>query len=157
MTVKKTKPVYETSDGREFDNESVAKRHDEFIKVKITYEEARKEWTRVLAESQTTADGHPFEFSMSRDYWFVTRWSGRMPSLQKVSFFSWNCDVDDNEEGSLRQLEYNGGYDGGSEKWVSYRISELYLRKANATEALIYAQEEHIADLKSQLAKTIKG
>lgn len=152
MTVTKTTPMFKTSDGQEFDDEDAAQRHEEFIEAKKDYEAARQRWTRVLAESQTTADGHPFDFSMMRDYWFVTRWIGAMPSLQAVSFYIHNCDVNDNDEGSIHQLR-DSGRDG---TWIKYRISELYLSKTEATKALVVAQKEHIAELQFQLDNMTK-
>ena len=57
------KQVWKTSDGREFDSEEEADRHERLVKAADYYMDALLRYGQALAETQRTADGHPLELS----------------------------------------------------------------------------------------------
>lgn len=145
MAVTKKKPTFETSDGREFDTKQEAERHEELTTARRTYVEARRQYTRALASSHKTADGEQFETGAMRTYYYVTKWVEYLPRIGEVSFYFWNCDIDDKDEGVIVQDES----DGRNHRRVTYRISELYYHKKNALKALHAEQTEHIARMQA--------
>ena len=74
--VEATPVKYKSSDGQEFETEEQAAYHEELIEAKGQYETARSVYGQRLFESQKTADGHPFQFSILLDYWYVWNYGG---------------------------------------------------------------------------------
>ncbi len=85
MQVKKVEAMFKTSDGEEFSDEKSAESHQKLIDVERQYDMAFRAYKQLLAETQKTADGFPFEFGVCRDYWYPTWW-GERPRIIKISF-----------------------------------------------------------------------
>lgn len=141
MAVTEIPTKYSASDGREFNTQDEAERHEQFIVAQKEYETARNRFGRLLAETQLTADGKPFRFDAFKRYWHVTAgWSG-MPALSEVRFDGWNYQFDVSDRFVIRQDE---GRDG-NQRWVEYRIDVLYANYPKAERALLAAQEKWLA------------
>lgn len=148
--VKKLSPKYTSEDGREFNTEADAKKHEELITAKSLYDQARHAYARKLWETQKTADGEPFELGWRR-YWRIVglyMW----PRLQEVSIYPHSCDLDDQDALTIIEEVDNGK---GGRQFASHRISDLYCREENAKKALIAAQRERLDDLTREVVELI--
>lgn len=130
MAIKQVPTRYETSDGREYDTQQEAERHEALITAKREYEHAQKVFGQRLAETQKTADGYPFEFTLLRDYYYITPGFHEMPALVRVGFSRWKP-VQLNE---ADELVLTSGR-------LHCRIGDLYRSPRAAEEALLTAQE----------------
>jgi hypothetical protein len=143
MAVKEVPARFKASDGEEFGTKKEAQQHEELIKAREAYEEARRNLGRLLARREKTADGRPFDFSILHDYYYITEgWAG-MPELTRVNFDGWNfrwSECDDRFE-IQRQVEHRNGRD-----WASYNIGELYWFEDNAEKALLAKREEWLKE-----------
>jgi hypothetical protein len=147
MGVKKSPQTFQTSDGFEYDTEEEAERHEAVATAKQNYEGARDAFCRVLAESQKTADGVPFEFGVFRDYWFILEWDG-FPRLHKVCFLCMRNDNFELNEGSEISLvqEENG-------RRRTFKISDLYWNHKAAGRALLKVQAERLKEFGESMEK----
>lgn len=146
MAIKQTKPMFKTEDGREFETQKEAERHDRLYNARVKYESARREFSQALFETQKTADGEFFKFCIYDYYFIFPSYGNGWPSIRTVSFIGWNYDIDDNDELVIRTQRDDG-------QWVKYEISELYSHKKNAEAALIVAQKERLAEFAEQLER----
>ncbi len=146
--VESTPVKYKSSDGQEFETEDEAQSHEKLIEAKERYEAARSAYGQILHESQKTADGCPFEFSIFADYWYIAD-SWKFPQLDKVSFFRGNCDLNDEDETVI--IQHHDDY-RGNRHFTNYSIGELYRYKKNAQVALLAAQKECL----QELSKSVK-
>lgn len=147
---KLTPAKWKATDGREFDSEDAAAKHETFIECQRNYEDARRTFARVVWETQKTADGQPFDVSM-RSYWYVWEPFNAMPELRTVAFYVWHLGFDDDDHGRvLSPREENGRQ---AEGYVSYRISELYHYETNARKALLEAAKKQLERFAERVAK----
>ena len=140
--IEATPVKYKTSDGLEFETEEQAAYHEELIEAKDRYEAARSVYGQRLFESQKTADGYHFQFSMLLDYWYVWNYGG-FPRLDKVSFYRGNCGLNDRDETVILQHQDD---DRGCRHFTEYSIGELYRYKKNAQVVLLAAQKEYLEE-----------
>lgn len=145
MAIEQLPELYQTSDGRKYSSRKQAERHEAKITAKSKYEDARREYARTLSESQKTADGYLFDMSALGGYYYVTPGWFNMPDIRPVSFYYWNCDLNDQDETVIVDR------DNGKGTRTEYKISELYWRRKNAEKALIVAWEKKIVELQEQL------
>ncbi len=134
---------YKTTDDKEFENEKEAVKHEELITAQSEFEDALKRYSHALFESQETADGHPFKFTSSHDYYTLVVTGFQMPRLQCIRFYFYNCTLDDNDAAYVTQRT---DHDGNC-VYQTYRISELYHDKVNAEAILLEAQEKYVSDV----------
>lgn len=148
-----TKTKFETEDGRKFTDQKAAETHEQIQAAATAYEQAREAFGRVLAESQRTADGFPFEFGLS-DYYYIALWGG-LPTIRRVDFWyrNWSFDYDrENEPAKFCLLHFEG--DGGRcGNGQPFRIGDLYRHRANAERALVEAQEKWLAEETERVAE----
>ena len=145
MAVKKTKPKFETSDGREYEDQRDAKRHEELSHAKRAFESAQKAFGVALARTQVTADGKKFSFGW-RDYYYVADcWSG-MPSILSVQFYEHTFDFTDADDELLLLIT-----DPRTEKQHRYKIGELYVDKCEAEKALAIAEDKRMEAYATQI------
>lgn len=145
MTVQQLPELYQTSDGKKYSSLKQTERHEAKIAAKSKYEDARREYARTLSESQLTADRYLFDMSVLDEYYYVTPGWFSMPDIRKVSFYYWNCDLNDQDETVIVDR------DNGKGTRTDYKISELYWRRENAEKALIVAWEKKLIELQGQL------
>lgn len=148
--VEKVTAKFRAADGREFESESDATAHEELRGLKAAYEEARQAYARKLWETQKTADGVPFRLDTFNKYYHIADYFG-FPSWLPVSFYIWACDLDDEDEATVRQQP-----DSGREGWETYKISELYYYKGNAERALLAAQRRWLAKKQAEMGDLAK-
>lgn len=146
--VEATPVEFKSSDGRKFETEEQAQSHEELIEAKERYEAARSAYGQILHESQKTADGYPFQFSVLADYWYVYDFSD-FPRLDKVSFYLGNCDLNDEDETIITQHHDDHR---GNRHFTDYSIGDLYRYEKNAQVALLAAQKERL----QELSKSVK-
>lgn len=145
---RKKPELFVAEDGKEFESEEEADRHNLLIAADRAFQSARKQYDRVLAESQMTADGEPFRAVAAADYWYVKDvfcW----PELHCVSFYLSNFAL--NEHGQIELLEYHGRNHDLSVR--HFRIADLYARDRNAKRALLKARTERLAELQEGVGK----
>ena len=126
---------YRSTDGNEYDTKEEAERHDALWNARNEFDNARKKFGKLLAETQTTGDGEAFEFGW-RSYWYVTPTWGGFPELRTIRFSEYQFDFDDSDVFQIFNIE-----DGNRKR---YAISDLYVSKHKARAALIAAQEERV-------------
>ena len=145
--VKKMPVLFRTVDGQEFQDEAQAKQHEKLITAKSDYEQSRRRYAALLFYSQRTADGKPFEMSLLHDYWLVRDWCGALPTLDRVSFWGPNVDLDDEDQTVIV-------YKSPERKdWERYRITDLYYHEAGARRKLLELQKQRIVELENQVKK----
>ena len=157
MAVKKVPGTYAASDGQEFDDEEEAKRHDELITARQEYDDARKKFNRVLAQTQKTADGETFDFGLFTSYYYITDYYYTQPSLKHVNFLGWNFEIDEHDD-SVEISQAEG--ETGREHRFSCKISRLYVSKKRAEIALINALESWLDEQRrtvNEIKKDLRG
>ena len=143
--MKKREPIYECIDGRQFPTQEDADRHEALATAEHDFLEARQRLGVLLAKSQKTADGKPFEFDVYDDYFYVSPgWQG-MPHLHTVSFGHERFDFDAQDRFQLIVRE--------GEKERRYAIADLYASKDEAERALLTAQEAWLAERTEEVAQ----
>jgi len=155
MRTIKEKTTFKTEDGREFESEKAAKKHEALVVAKRDFEEAKATLGRILAENFATADGYKFEIGL-RDYYWITPGYFTVPRLLKVDFWgtNWNWEEAPKESTTLVLLSYRDDAGEVMDKSYGRRISidELYAYKDEAEKALLVRQrewlEERLAEVK---------
>lgn len=135
--------LFTTTDGKTFKTLEQANFHENLIKAKTQYEDARHDYVRALAKSFQTADGEQFDFSTLKTYYRVVD-IGK-PHIQEVSFYIWHCDIDDRDNAVIRQKRESDG------AWISYTISDLYYHRKNAELKLLEFLELWVAQQQAEL------
>lgn len=135
---KRTKPKFETEDGREFDTREAAERHERVAAATEKYNDARREFGRALAETQKTADGKRFSFDQSC-YWYVTDGIFNIPTIVEVRYLGSNLEFDDSDEFTIIDKLYQSD---GHVSRNEYKISKLYATEAAAKKAYVDAIEK---------------
>lgn len=148
MTIKK-QTKFKTTDGREFDDEKEAQKHDELILAREQYDASLRRLNRLIAETTRTADGYLFEFGLWTSYHYVTPGYFQMPVLGEVHYIGWNWDL--NEHDDSVEIVTRGGNDN---RRSEYKISNLYREKSKALAALVKAQQEWLAERQSEVEET---
>lgn len=136
---------YTASDGRSFESEAEAERHEKLISVRDDYRSARMIYARRLAETFKTADGYRFDIT-TWHYYRVTPWFHRMPGVQEVSIWSPDFDIDEHDPVEGEFVCELHGHDGKKER-QRIRISDLYRRRAAADRACLEAQKKRLAEI----------
>lgn len=148
MTIKQ-ETKFKTTDGREFDDQKEAQKHDELILARELYEGALRKLNQLTAETTRTADGHLFELGLWANYYYVTPGYFEMPALSEVSYIGWNWDL--NERDDSVEIVTREGNDNRQRE---YKISSLYREKAKALAALVEAQKAWLAERQAQVEET---
>jgi len=145
MAVKKTKPKFETTDGREFEDQRLAKRHEELTQAKYAFESSRKAFGVALARTQLTADGKQFSFGW-RDYFYIADcWSG-LPSILAIQVYEYAFDFTDQDDELVLLVT-----DHRIEKQQRYKIGDLYVDKREAEKALAVAEDKRMKSYAEQI------
>lgn len=140
---------FKSSDGKAFDNEAEASKHDALILARDEYKTALHKLNNIVAETTRTADGQLFEFGLWETYYYVTPGFFSMPALAEVPYLGWNWDLneyDDAVEIVVRQ--------GNDNKQREFKINDLYRDKRKALRALVDAQMEWLREREAQVAET---
>lgn len=136
---------FRTSDGRSFESEAVADRHENLIAIRDDYQRARKIYARTLAETFRTADGYRFNFQIWH-YYRVTPWFHRIPGVQEISIWAPDFDIDEHDPAEGDFVFELQGSDGKKER-RRIKISDLYCSRAAADRACVEAQRERLAEM----------
>lgn len=144
-----TETTYRASDGREFNNEEHAKRHERLISIRDEYTVARQAYARALAESFKTADGKDFRIDRWH-YYRLTPWYGDLPQVQEIHLSGRDLDIPENDpdEGSFL-FKVNGP--DGKRELRKVNISNLYCTLAAANKACVAAQRGRLEELREQV------
>jgi len=149
---KNTKTTFTADDGKRFDNAEDAKRHEALASAKDEYETSKKAYAKLLWNSQKTADGIQFNLTCSGEYFFL-REGISIPSIHRVSFFGWNCTLNEDDETVIIQEETRHA----ETRHHTYKISELYKMEKSAQLAKVEALKRYISwaedDIKDTKAK----
>lgn len=144
---------YVTSDGVKFSDQARAERHERLIVAQKAHEDALRNFSRALWETQLTADGQPFTVS-SRTYYFITPGYFAMPTLREINFYGglWSMEIDERDH---LTIIYKA--DGLKERGERFRIDDLYLSRTRAQleladrlEVWLKEKQEEVADLIAQ-------
>lgn len=152
----KQETKFKSSDGREFESEVEAQRHDELIIAREEYNRALARMNQLIVKTTHTADGYLCELGIFRDYWYVTPgWHG-VPDIRKVPYLGWNWHLNyHNDEVVIVHRE------SGRDRTDEYAINTLYREKKNALAALVEAQkawlQERQQEIEETAAKIAKG
>lgn len=141
--VRKIESVFKTTDGGEFSTGEEAAKHQAILDAKANWEDACRRYGEALLAAAKTADGEVVELSLMRDYWYVhPGFVGQMPRLLRVSFYRWNCTYD--ERDGLTITESTDG------RCSHYKVSELYVDRQKARDALYKKQLETIDEFRKE-------
>lgn len=142
---------FKSSDGREFDDEKEAQRHDELIVAREAYEHALSKMNGLIVKTTRTADGHLCELGIFIDYWYVSPgWHG-VPDLRKVPYLGWNWHLNyHNDEIVIVHRE------SGRERTDEYAIKDLYRSKKRALAALAEAQQAWLKEREAEIEETAR-
>lgn len=146
MAVTKAPVKFQTEDGRKFDTEEEAKRHEKLATARDAFWAARKTLGRLLAETQRTADGEAFTFDFHTYYFVTESWSG-MPDVREISFCRYDFDFDDTDVFRVIVCDNDA-------KHREYRITDLYANRSTADRALLVAQQKRLEELGKLVAET---
>lgn len=131
--------TFEASDGKEFPDEISAKKHENIIRLKQEYKQARLRYIRELARAEKTIDGVYFA-GKYHTYWYIQGFMG-MPYLVDFSFNNdREFDIDDRTD-ELIILQHRTD---GSRGYTQSSISDLYYDRKAAEKALVLAQVEFL-------------
>lgn len=141
----KSETVHRTSDGRKFRDRKKAELHERLLTAHSEYKRAEEEFTRLLAETFTTADGHPFDFTRWH-YYRLTPWYGVPASVQELSIWPRDFRLPERRdvEGAFCVKVKN--HQGGSE-WREVNISELYWRRDAAELAAAESRAKQLVEM----------
>lgn len=141
---------FKSSDGREFDNETEAQRHDELIVAREQYEHALAKMNGLIVKTTRTADGYLCELGIFVDYWYVSPgWHG-LPDLRKVPYLGWNWHLNyHNDQIVIVHRE------SGRERNDEYEIGSLYRNKKNALVALAESQKAWLEERRQEVAENV--
>ena len=142
--VEKLPQKFRTDDGKMFETEADAKKHEEFDSAKSDYEQARAIYATLLWESQKTADGHQFNLTAHYDYFTIIKTAYSPPRLRHVNFAFYNCEFNEADEMVILVDEDE------QETRHRYRISELYHDAKTAHAALREALLKYIHELQDE-------
>ena len=142
---------YVTSDGAKFPDQARAERHERLIVAEKAYEDAKRDYTRALWETQLTADGQPFTIS-TRTYYFITPGYFAMPTLREINFYAgiWSMQMDERDH---LLIIYKP--DGSKENVEHYRIDALYLSRTSAQIELADQLETWLKEKQAEVADLI--
>lgn len=161
MAVSEEPVVYKASDGSEFEDKDKAVKHDALVLAKRDYEQALQTLIRLVAQTQKTADGFPFEPRLLRDYYYISvHGGGVQPRIGKVDFWGHNWSLSDprGEDAEVQIYRYGENNHGVSQV---HRFSELYREEANAHAAWLVKFREWVAEQNRRLleeeSKTPEG
>lgn len=143
MPVKKIPQVWETSDGEEWETEKEANARQKLLDAKANFDAAERAYGQVLAETQKTADGYPFEWGVFSDYWRPTAWADGRPSIARISVVGRETSLS-NGEVSIVPYTENG-------QRLTCKVSELFRRESNAKKDLVKRMEQYLAYVKEDL------
>lgn len=150
MTIKQ-ETKFKTTDGREFDDETEAQRHDALIIVRQEYEHALFKMNKLTAETTRTADGYLFEFGIFKDYWFVTPGYVGMPTITKTPYFGWNWNLSTHTDQVI--IITSAEIDGS--RYREFAINNLYREKKNAIAAMIEAQKTWLSEQQKEVEENL--
>lgn len=156
MKTVKSKTTYHAKDGREFTDQTAALHYEELLDAKEAYEEAKRNFGKLLAETCNTADGEPFRVGLFSDYWYVTHGYFAMPNLLKVDFWGRNWTLEENRQDEATTVVLIGNLaDDGSkmDRGRAFRIDELYAKESNAKAALLVAQRSWLEEKLREVQK----
>ena len=141
------KTHFEASDGKIFTDIGAAARHEAMIEARAAYADARHAYAERLAETSITADGVPFDLANGHEYFYVSPgvYPHGEPSLEYVTFYSWNCDLGDADEMFV--------YQHVGQRRTVYYVGQLYYFRRNAEAALSVKRGEWLADTVWRYAK----
>lgn len=142
---------FKTSDGREFDDEKEAERHDELILIREEYKSVLRRMNTLIAETTRTADGKLFEFGLWKTYYYVTEGFFQMPQLTEVPYLGWNWHLNERDDAVEIIL-----YEGNDKRTREFKINNLYAGKHNALIALVAAQRAWLREREEQIAEVAK-
>lgn len=142
---------FTSSDGREFDNEVEAQRHDELIVAREEYNNALAKMNSLIVKTTRTADGYLCELGIFKDYWYISPgWHG-LPDIRKVPYLGWNWHLSHhNDQVVIVHRE------SGRDRTDEYAIADLYADKKNALAALVEAQKQWLTERQEEVAETAK-
>lgn len=156
MAIKPVPAKFKTSDGREFEDEVEAQRHDALINARAEYRTALHKLNRCIAETTRTADGYLFEFGLWTTYHYVTPGYNSMPQLNEVPYLGWNWEL--NERDDTVEIVTERDTDN---RRVTYQVNDLYRDKKKALAAMIEAQktwlQEREAEINEHAEKVSRG
>lgn len=142
MPVNKKPAAYETSDGAEFDSEVDAIKHQSLLDAKQAVTAAERTYGTLLAETQKTADGVPFNWNC-RTYWIVgTRYGEPQMEMFEVGSGCRSSIYD-----GVLHLKY------GFNPEHSAEVGELYISKRNAINKLIEELEQYKAGIDARITQ----
>lgn len=141
MSVQHVPARYKTSDGREFSDMASAEKHEALLKAQREYMNARSQYTKLLFEGQKTADGKPFEFSVLRDYYYISPFCG-IPNISTIDFYLYDCHVSEND-GCVVIRKGD----------TFYEVSSLYATREAAEDALAEEKQKLIVQLQADVEK----
>lgn len=122
---------FKSKDGKRFDTEKEATRHDEIREVEEEFRSAKSRWTSVIIGLQETADGQ--RVSARHHFYYRIRHGMGLPYIEDVSLWPHQCEVDEDDRGIVRWSTYDQ-HRGHVQHEV--RLSELfYSKKAARIEA----------------------
>lgn len=137
--VKAVPAKYKTTDGQEFELSADATRHQAVVDALEQYNTAMRALARATVQAMKTADGFPFEFGSSKDYYIVVETYADWPRVHKLQFWGWYCQkFSMNDRGELQIAQ--GQTD--KERWWS--VGELYASEAAARKECRRRREERL-------------
>lgn len=136
------KPIggFRTNDGKTFTDKADAERHEKLVEAEAEYKRAMSTYARRLFETQKTADGHPFELGLTRNYYYVAHYYDNLsvPRLVSVSFSHLDARLDEKGRDDVIVIT------GTNDSKMKYQITSLYRDRVNAEKALAEKQIELI-------------
>lgn len=143
---RKTAPKFVALDGTEFASKEEAKRYEKLLEAKDAYEQARLKFAQALWETQKTADGENFVLERPWHYFYINDLWG-MPELETVSFYIRNCNLREDNEIEIILWEPD------QRRYRTFKISELYVDKQKAKEALVEKSEKYLLEMTNYVNK----
>lgn len=139
---------FKTTDGREFDDEGEAQKHDALIVAREAYRVALHKMNQLIAETTRTADGELFEFGIWQTYYYVTEGFNSMPQLMEVPYLGWNWELSEYDDA----VEIITERDTDNRR-MTYKVNHLYRDKKKALDAMIVAQRAWLQERTDEIAE----
>lgn len=150
--------VFTSTDGKEFETEEAALRHDKLITAKNAYEQAQIEFGLALAESCRTADGALFKMNIYRHYWSIWAPIYQPPRLHEIPYVGHGWRWKEYGETIAIAFDYRDPFRTSEpSREITFNISEIYQDKRNAEIALVAALKKYREDVDEYIAEAEKA
>lgn len=154
----KQKTIWKSADGQEFNSEAAAERHDQLVKAREEYEQARNRLFQLLVGQLKTRDGQTVGFGLRGCYYVVLfEYNNPVVAEVRLSWNRWDWELADDKLRVILDWSWPGSRES---QRIHIPVADLWADRDKARLACLEAQraildrhreelEQRAADLQS--------